>query len=85
MLTLSVAVFILFLAVLGLFCCMGFSLVASGGYSLVASRGYSLVASGGYSLVARRGYSLVASGGYSVDAVHRLFTEAASLVAERRL
>ena len=53
MLTLSVAVFILFLAVLGLFCCMGFSLVASGGYS--------------------------------VDAVHRLFTEAASLVAERRL
>ena len=61
MLTLSVAVFILFLAVLGLFCCMGFSLVASGGYSLVAS------------------------GGYSVDAVHRLFTEAASLVAERRL
>ena len=69
MLTLSVAVFILFLAVLGLFCCMGFSLVASGGYSLVA----------------RRGYSLVASGGYSVDAVHRLFTEAASLVAERRL
>ena len=69
MLTLSVAVFILFLAVLGLFCCMGFSLVASGGYSLVASRGYSLVA----------------SGGYSVDAVHRLFTEAASLVAERRL
>ena len=65
----TAAVFILFLAVLGLFCCMGFSLVASGGYSLVASRGYSLVA----------------SGGYSVDAVHRLFTEAASLVAERRL
>ena len=69
MLTLSVAVFILFLAVLGLFCCMGFSLVASGGYSLVA----------------RRGYSLVASGGYSVDAVHRLFTEAASLVVGHRL
>ena len=39
----------IFLAVLGLHCCMGFSLVAaSGGYSLAGS-------SGGYSLVAVRG------------------------------
>ena len=36
--------FILFLSVLGLHCCVGFSLVvASGGYSLAALRGLSLL------------------------------------------